>query len=136
MSFAQLEALLDQSYLRHPVPHANRILAIWYCLTASEGAQRCMFTDLGADLEFSKIIFYLDRYKYSMRYALDQIAREAQDKAVAQVPRRVLGKFIKVAYALMFAGVDHALASQLCSALHSGSASAFEGDDTWRVEID
>jgi hypothetical protein len=136
MSFAQLEALLDQTYLRRPIPHPNQILAIWYCLTASEDAQRCMFTDLGAQLEFSRIIFYLDRYKYSMRYALDRIAREAEDRAVAPVPRRVLAKYVKIASELMFAGIDHALASQLCSALHSGSASAFEGDDAWRVEID
>jgi hypothetical protein len=136
MSFAQLEALLDETYLRHPIPHPNRILAIWYCLTASEDAQRCMFTNLGAQLEFSRIIFYLDRFKYSMRYALDRIAREAEEKAVAQVPRRVLGKYVKIASELMLAGIDHALASQLCAALHSGSASAFEDSDAWRVEID
>jgi hypothetical protein len=136
MSFVQLEALLDQTYLRHPIPHPNRILAIWYCLTASEDAQRCMFTDLGAELEFSRIIFYLDRFKYSMRYALDRIARETEDEAVAQVPRRVLGKYFKIASQLMFAGIDQALASQLCAALHSGSASTFESSDAWRVEID
>jgi hypothetical protein len=136
MSFAQLEALLDQTYFRHPIPHPNRILAIWYCLTASEDAQRCMFTNLGAELEFSRIIFYLDRFKYSMRYALDRIAREAEDKAVAPVPRRVLEKYVKIASQLMFAGIDYALASQLCGALHSGSAMAFEDNDAWRVEID
>jgi hypothetical protein len=136
MSFAKLEALLDQTYLRHPIPHPNRILAIWYCLTASEDAQRCMFTALGAQLELGRIIFYLDRYKYSMRYALDRITKEAENKDVAQVPRRVLEKYFKIATQLMFSGIDHALASQLCAALHSGSASAFEGNDAWRVEID
>ena len=95
-----------------------------------------MFTELGAQLELSKIIFYLDRYKYSMRYALDRIAREAADRAVVPVPRRVLAKYIKIAQQIMFAGIDHALASQVCSALHSRSASAFEGNDAWRVEID
>lgn len=136
MSSAQLESLLDQSYLRRPIPHPNRVLAIWYYLTASEDAQRCMFTELGVRLELSKIIFYLDKCKYSMRYALDRIAREAEDRAPAQVPRRVLQKYLKIATELMFAGVDHSLASQLCAALHTGSASAFEGDDAWRVAID
>jgi hypothetical protein len=136
MSFKQLEALLDKSYLSHPIPHQNRVLAIWYCLTASEDAQRCIFTELGTELEMSRIIFYLDKYKYSMRFALDRIAKEAEGRNVVQVPRRVLEKYFKIATQLMFAGIDHALASQLCAALHSGSASAFEGDDAWRVEID
>jgi hypothetical protein len=136
MAFAQLEALLDQTYLRSPIPHPNRNLAIWYCLTASEDAQRCMFTELGAGLEMSRIIFYLDKYKYSMRYALDRIAQEAEDKAPAPVPRRALEKYLQVADRLMFAAIDHALASQLCAALHSGSATASEYDNTWRVDID
>jgi hypothetical protein len=136
MAFAQLETLLDQAYLRQPIPHPNRVLAIWYCLTASEDAQRCMFTELGARLEMSRIIFYVDKFKYSMRYALDRIAKETKDKAPAQVPRGVLEKYFKVATQLMVAGIDHSLASQLCAALHSGSASAFESDDGWHVEID
>jgi hypothetical protein len=136
MTIARLETLLDQAYLSHPIPHPNRVLAIWYCLTASEDAQRWMFTELGAQLEFSKIIFYLDRYKYSMRYALDRIAREAHDKTPAPVPRPALQKYLKIAGRLMFAGIDHAMASQICGALHAGSASASEEEDAWRVTID
>jgi hypothetical protein len=136
MAVEQLETLLDQSYFRHPIPHPNRVLAIWYCLTASEDAQRCMFTELGTRMEMSKIIFYLDRFKYSMRYALDRIAREAKDSAEAPVPRPVLQKYLKAAAGLIFAGVDHALAAQICGALHAGSASASEYADGWRVTID
>jgi hypothetical protein len=136
MAVVQLETILDQSYLCQPIPHPNRVLAIWYCLTASEDAQRCMFTDLGTRMEMSKIIFYLDRFKYSMRYALDRIAREAKDSAQAPVPRPALQKYLKLAAELMLAGVDHALAAQICGALHAGSASASEDADAWRVTID
>ena len=136
MALEQLETLLDQAYLRHRIPHPNRVLTIWYCLTASEDSQRCMFTELGAKMEMSKIIFYLDRFKYSMRYALDRIAQEAHDKTAAPVPRPALEKYLKIAAGLMFAGIDHALASQICGALHAGSASASEEKDAWRVTID
>jgi hypothetical protein len=95
-----------------------------------------MFTELGTQLEFGKIIFYLDRYKYSMRYALDRIVREAHDKIPAPVPRPALEKYLKIAARLMFAGIDHALASQICGALHAGSASVSEDEDAWRVTID
>lgn len=95
-----------------------------------------MFTELGAQMEMSKIIFYLDRFKYSMRYALDRIAREAKDDVEAPVPRPALQKYLKVAAGLMLAGVDHALAAQICGALHAGSASASEDADAWRVAID
>jgi hypothetical protein len=95
-----------------------------------------MFTELGARMEMSKLIFYLDRYKYSMRYALDRIAQEAHDKTMAPVPRPVLEKYLKIAGQLMLAGIDHALASQICGALHAGSASVSEEEDAWRVTID
>lgn len=136
MEVAQVEALLDRAYFSHPLPHTNRVLSIWYCLTASEDAQRCMFTDLGEKMEMSKIIFYLDRYKYSMRYALDRIASETSDRTAAPVPRPALEKHLKIAMHLMFAGVDYALASQICGALHAGTASVSEEEDAYRVTID
>ena len=84
----------------------------------------------------SRIIFYLDRYKYSVRFALDRIERETHDTTWAPVPRPALEKYLKIAGRLMFAGIDHALASQVCAALHTGSAAAFENEDAWRVTID
>lgn len=136
MTIAQLEALLDRAYLGQPIPHPNRALSIWYCLTASEDSLRCMFTKLGERMELSRIIFYLDRYKYSMRYALDRIATEACDTTAVPVPRPALQKHLKVALQLMVAGIDHALASQICGALHAGTASASEDEDAYRVTID
>lgn len=136
MAITELETLLDKSYHRHPIPHPNRVLATWYCLTAGEDTQRCMFTELGSQLERSRIIFYIDRYKYSMRYALDRIARETRDRTWAQVPRPALQKYLKIAGQLMFAGIDYALASQISSALHTGTAVAFEDEKAWRVAID
>jgi hypothetical protein len=136
MTIAQLEALLDRAYLSHPIPHPNRVLSIWYCLTASEDSQRCMFTELGERMEMSQIIFYLDRYKYSMRYALDRIATEAPDTTEAPVPRSAVEKHLKVALRLMVAGIDHALASQICGALHAGTALVSEDGEAYRVTID
>ena len=40
MTNAELEAALDRTYLRHPLPHPNKVLATWYYLTASEDYQR------------------------------------------------------------------------------------------------
>jgi hypothetical protein len=82
------------------------------------------------------MIFYIDRYKYSMRYALDRVSKECKDNAWTQVPRRILPKLYKAAVALMIGGVDHALASQLCGALHMGTATVAKDSDGWRVGID
>jgi hypothetical protein len=133
----ELEAALDRTYLRHELPHPNRVLAIWYCLTASEDAQRILFVGAaaGADLPVASVIFYLDRYKYSMRYALDRIARETQDRNWAEVPRKVLPKLYEKATRLMFAGIDYALASQICAVLHTGTAALTKDADAWLVRL-
>jgi hypothetical protein len=136
MTIAELEAALDRTYLRHPLPHPNRVLATWYCLTASEDAQRNLFTSMGVKLSIGHIIFYLDRYKYSMRYALDRIAKETLDRTWTAVPRRVVPKLYVAATYVMFAGVDYALASQVCGALHTGTATAVDDADAWRVCLD
>src|SRR5690348_12316006 len=99
----ELEVELDRSYLNHDLPHTNRVLAIWYCLTASEDFQRMLFvgTSDSADLTIARIVFYLDRFKYSMRYALDRIGKEIQDRNWAEVPRKVLPKLYVKASRLM-----------------------------------
>ena len=132
----ELEHLVDQTFLRHPLPHPNRAIAIWYCLTASEDAQRIMFTDLGAHIPFGNIIFYLDRYKYSMRYVLERISKEARDFTFAEVPRQVVPKLYKRAAAIMSGGVDHALATQIFGAIHTGTGTVVRDKDAWRIRLD
>lgn len=136
MTTAELEVALDRTYFRHPLPHPNRVLATWYCLTAAEDAQRNFFTKVGAEMPIGRMIFYLDKYKYSMRCALDRIAKETQDRTWAEVPRRVVPKLYVVAAHLMFAGIDYSLASQICGALHTGTATAVKDADAWRVCVD
>ncbi len=136
MTNAELEAALDRTYFRHPLPHPNKVLATWYYLTASEDHQRNLFTSMGAAMPIGRMIFYLDKFKYSMRYALDRIAKEATDRAWSEVPRRVVPKLYIIAARLVHAGVDYSLASQLCGAMHTGTAIAIKDPDAWRVRID
>ena len=135
-TIAELESALDRTYFQFPLPHQNKVLSIWYCLTASEDAQRVMFSSLGAQMTLGRIIFYIDRYKYSMRYALDRVSRECKDNVWTEVPRRIVPKLYNTAGALMMAGVDHALASQLCAALHTETATVAKDPDAWRISID
>jgi hypothetical protein len=104
MSIKELEEALDRTYELHPLPHPNRTLATWYCLVASEDMQRNLFTDMAADWPLNRIAFYLDRYKYSLRYALSRIAKEANDRTPATVPRKIISKLYIAAAKLMIAG--------------------------------
>jgi hypothetical protein len=91
---------------------------------------------MGAEMPAGRMIFYLDKLKFSMRYALDRIAKEATDREWSDVPRRVVPKLYLAAGRLVFAGIDYSLASQLCGALHTGTATAIKDPDAWRVRID
>lgn len=71
-----------------------------------------------------------------MRYVLDRIAKESRDHTWAEVPRRVVPKLYKLAGDVMLAGVDYALASQVCGALHTGTATAIDDTDAYRMRID
>lgn len=136
MSVDELEALLDQTYLSNPLPHSNRALAIWYCLLASEDAQRNLFGRSADQLSSASLIFYLDRFKYSMRYALARIAKETHDLCWPTLPRKIVGKLHIPASRLMLAGLDYSLAAQLCGALRTGTAVCRKEPDAWRVNID
>ncbi len=136
MTIAELESVLDRTYLRHPLPHPNRVLATWYYLTASEDFQRNVFTGMGGEMPAGRMIFYLDKLKYSMRYALDRVAKECTDHTWSDVPCRVESNLYLTAGRLVSAGIDYSLASQLCGALHTGTAVAIKDDDAWRVRID
>lgn len=48
MTNAEIEAALDRTYFRHPLPHPIKFLATWYYLTASEDYQRNLFGSMGA----------------------------------------------------------------------------------------
>lgn len=136
MTIHRLEAILDRTFLMKPLPHQNRVLATWYYLTASEDFQRNLFSSMGAEFSSSRIIFYLDKNKYALRYSLDRIAKECRNFDWAPVPRRAVPKLYTIAGHLMHAGVDYALASRLWAALHAGTAIATEGADAWQVELD
>ncbi|WP_341317473.1 nuclease-related domain-containing protein [Paraburkholderia sp. IMGN_8] len=136
MSVETVERLLDQAYLRWPIPHPNSGLSTWYCLTASEDMQRNFFVGMAAPLPSAQLVFYIDKYKYSMRYALQRIARESTDGSWAPVPRKVLPKHYIAASKLMVAGVDYSSVAQLCSALHAKTAFAVETSDSWRLTVD
>lgn len=73
MANAEREAALDRTYFRHPLPHPNKVLATWYYPTASEDHQRKLLAAMGAAMPIGRMIFYLDKFKYSMRFALDRI---------------------------------------------------------------
>jgi hypothetical protein len=135
-SVDELEELLDRTYLANPLPHQNRAFATWYCLVASEDAQRNLFTQAGDGLSSGSLLFYLDRFKYSMRYALARLAKETRDLSWPTVPRKIIGKLYMPAARLMVAGLDYSLAAQLCGALRSGTAACRKEPDAWRVEID
>jgi hypothetical protein len=132
-----LEEALDRTFSRNPLPHPNRVLATWYCLTASEDAQRILFLgpNAGIDLPSARIVFYVDRYKYSLRYALDRISKESTDRHWVEVPRKVVPKLYQKAAQLMFAGIEYSLASQICSVLYADTATLTKGADAWRVRL-
>lgn len=130
---AKLEALLDRKYYQAPLPHSNKVLATWYCLTVSEDIQRAMFTKMGSEISNSRIVLYVDRYKYSMRYALNRINNENTDCTWTMVPRKTIPKLYIKASSLMFAGIDYALASQICASLHAGTAVATNNANTWHI---
>jgi len=132
----EFEAAVDQTFLKRPLPHVNRVLAVWYYLTAAEDSLRNLFCNFKEDDPRSLIVFYVDRYKYAMRHALSRIFSENNDTNWTNVPRKVVGKLYIKASQLIRAGIDYSLASQLCASLHTGTAKIALEDNCWHVHLD
>jgi len=133
---AKAEAALDRDYHELPLPHPNKILAVWYLLAVAEDYQRNLFIGLDPGLSAAAIEFRIDRLKYSLRYGLDRILKEVSDQSPAQVPRRIIPMLYERTAKLLFGGLDFIAANQLCSAAHAGTVRFVDHQNEIEVLID
>ncbi len=130
-----VEAALDKSYNRHPLPHPNRAIATWYLLAVLEDNLRLFFV-AADDSKTALIEHLLDAHKYSARFALDRIRRECQDTSKAALPTKIVPRLYIRTSELLQAGLDYMSATRLCSAAHAKTLGLVERAEDIQVEFD
>jgi hypothetical protein len=133
----EFESALDAAFARPPLPHPNLHLSNWYLLTVAEDWQRVLFASTEKELLDSRVEYYVDRMKYSLRHSLMRTKAECKDTTPAAIPVRVVPAIYVRARQLLLAGMDYSIGAQICSTVHSGAAQIFkEANGIFQVKID
>lgn len=123
---AQVEAAFDREYEELAIPHPNRHLAAWYLLTVCEDYERNMFAGLFGEIHLANLEYETDRLKYSLKFCLKRIFKEASDQSTCAVPQRITPLLYKRAGKLLIGGKEYAVAHQLCCAARVGTVTFVE----------
>jgi len=132
MNIADIEQLIDQAYLKTPLPHPNSYLAAWHLLTATEDALR--FTLVRTDISTGSIEYFFDRAKYSLKHGLERIRKECTETTLQQFPRRANPFSYGRGFDLLHAGKQYAIGCQICSSGYNGTLKLHESESTVTLE--
>ena len=132
----RLEQVLDEAFQRLPLPHPNHGMAVWYLLTVAEDNLRNLVGQLAGEIPYWRIAYYLDRYKYALKYCLGRVEKEARDRTSAAVSTRVIPMLYMRAFELLSGGVEYSEGVQICSSAHAGSVRVWEIPDGFVVTLE
>jgi hypothetical protein len=111
-------------------------MAMWYLLTVAEDNLRNLVVHMDGEIPYWRIAYYLDRYKYALKYCLGRVEKEAGDRTSAAFPIRAIPMIYTRAFELLSGGVEYSEGVQICSSAHAGSVRVSETSDGFLVTLE